>query len=269
MNANRIYAGSSQRTFQQAVIHLLETQYGVLGSERVLALLSQDMQQLAEQFYPPPAHLASGWMVYTGTRASGKKARPGQGGGDHELVTLAWPVLLPEDLEELVNCNKLKTRRSWLCKRMIRILEHGYQQPDGEVLLTQADLACLLGVSARQIGILLEETRVETGKALLTKGYYFDQGVKPTHKGEIIQLYEEGLDEAAIAVQTNHAQESVGQYVRDYERVKLMIKNRIPVETISAMIGMQSSLVKAYAKLIAQYHPDLLSEQIKPAPAKR
>jgi hypothetical protein len=77
------------------------------------------------------------------------------------------------------------------------------------------------------------------------------------------------LDEAAIAVQTNHAQESVGQYVRDYERVKLMIKNRIPVEKIPARIGMQPSLVKAYAKLIAQYHPDLLSEQVKPAQAKK
>jgi hypothetical protein len=258
MNTDRTYAGPRQRTFQQAVVHLLETQYGVLGSERVLALLAQDMQQLAEQFYPQPTHLASGWMVYTGTRATGKKARPGQSAGDHELVTLAWPVLLPEDLEELANCSKLKARKSWLRKRIIRIMEHGYQQPEGEVLLTQGDLACMLGISGREVGILLEEARQETGKTLMTKGYYFDQGVKPTHKGEIIQCYESGLDEAAIAVKTNHAQESVGQYIRDYERVKLMVKNQIPVEKIPAMIGMQPSLAKVYAKLIAQYHPELL-----------
>ena len=73
MNVNQRYAGPSQRTFQQAIVHLLETQYGVLGSERVLSLLAQDVQALAEEFYPQPAHLAPGWMIFTGTRASGKK----------------------------------------------------------------------------------------------------------------------------------------------------------------------------------------------------
>lgn len=260
MNGNQRYAGPSQRTFQQAVIYLLETQYRLLGSERVLSMLSEDIQKLVEQFYPQPEYLAAGWMVYTGTRASGKKARPGQGAAEHELVTLAWPVLLPEDLEDLASCDKLKSRQAWWRKRLIRILEHGYAQPEGAVLLSQADLACMLGLSNNQVSHLLQEARQETAKALLTKGYYFDQGVRPTHKAEIIQLYEAGLDEVAIAVQTNHAQDSVGQYIRDYERVKLMVRHEIPIEKIPTMIGMQPSLVKTYAKLIAQYHPELLPE---------
>lgn len=47
------YAGTLQRSFKQAVIHLLETQYALLGSGRVLGLLADDLQQLAEQFHPP------------------------------------------------------------------------------------------------------------------------------------------------------------------------------------------------------------------------
>jgi hypothetical protein len=255
---NGPYAGPLQRTFQQAVIYLLETQYRLLGSERILTMLTQDIQNLVEQFYPQPERLAPGWMIYTGTRASGKKAHPGQRAADHELVTLAWPVLLPEDVEALANCDKRKNREAWWRIRLIRILEHGYAQPEGEVLLTQADLACMLGLTSQHISQLLQKARQETGKALLTKGYYFDQGVKPTHKAEIIACYEAGLDEADIAVKTNHAQDSVGQYIRDYERVKLMVKSNVTVETIPFMIGMQPSLVNAYAKLIAQYHPELL-----------
>jgi len=261
MNENP-YAGPLQRTFQQAVVYLLETQYRMLGSERILSMLSEDIQQLVEQFYPQPERLAAGWMVYTGTRASGKKAHPGQGAAEHELVTLAWPVLLPEDLEDLAN--KGSQRRAWWRKRLVRILEHGYAQPEGAVLLTHADLSCMLGVRLQEITSLLQEARQETGKALLTKGYYFDQGVKPTHKAEIIACYEAGLDEAAIAVKTNHAQNSVGQYIRDYERVKLMVKSKIPLETIPTLISMQASLVRAYAKLIAQYHPELLPEAPPP-----
>jgi hypothetical protein len=263
MNPHQRYAGPSQRTFRQAVVHLLETQYGLLGSERVLSLLAQDVQALAEEFYPQPAHLAPGWMVFTGTRASGKKAHPGQSGGDHELVTLAWPVLLPEDLEELARCgDQQRTNKAWWKKRIIRIMEHGYQQHEGEVLLTQADLGCMLGLSYIQVGKFLQEARQETGKSLLTKGYYFDQGLKPTHKAEIIALYESGLDEAAIAVQSGHAQDSVGQYIRDYERIKLAVKHRMPIEQIPAMIAMQPSLTKAYLELIAQYHPNLLTESV-------
>ena len=236
MSGRQPYAGSSQRTFRQAVVHLLETQYGLLGSERVLNLLAQDVQALAAEFYPQPDYLASGWMVFTGTRASGKKAHPGQSGGDHELVTMAWPVLLQEDLEDLVrHGDRIKAKKALWKKRIIRIMEYGHQQIEGEVLLTQADLGCMLGLPYTQIGRLLDEARQETGKSLLTKGYYFDQGVKPTHKAEIIELYESGLDEAAIAVQSGHAQESVGQYIRDYERVKLAMKHRMPTEQILPM----------------------------------
>ena len=261
MSTRPSYAGPSQRTFRQAVVHLLETQYGILGSERILSLLAQDVQLLAEEFYPQPEHLAPGWMVFTGTRASGKKAYPGQSGADHELATLAWPVLLPEDLEDLVrHGDQTKAKKALWKKRIIRIMEYGYQQPEGEVLLTQADLGCMLGLSYIQIGKLLQEARQETGKSLLTKGYYFDQGVKPTHKAEIIELYESGLDEAAISVQSGHAQESVGQYIRDYERVKLAVKHRMPIQQIPALIAMQPSLTQAYVKLIALYHPNLLPE---------
>lgn len=266
MTSYQRYAGPSQRTFRQAVFHMLETQYGILGSERVLNLLAQDVQGLVEEFYPQPGRLAPGWMVFTGTRASGKKAHPGQSGGDHELVTIAWPVLLPEDVEDLATCGeKIRAQKAWWKKRMIRILEHGYGQAEGEVLLTLADLACMLGLHCVQVGKFLHEARQETGKSLPTKGYYFDQGARPTHKAEIIELYELGLDEVAVALQSGHAQDSVGQYIRDYERVKLVIKHGMPVQEIPAMIAMQPSLVRAYVKIIAQYHPELLPESAPPA----
>ena len=92
--SSQAYVGTAKRTFQQAVLYLLERDYGLLGSRRVLELLISDLQRLVEQFYPAPDRLSSGWMVFTGTKANGRKAHPGQSASDHELVTLAWPVLL-------------------------------------------------------------------------------------------------------------------------------------------------------------------------------
>ncbi len=70
------------------------------------------------------------------------------------------------------------------------------------------------------------------------------------------------MDEADIAFHTRHAQSSVGRYRRDYERVKLLIKHGVSLEQISPMIDMQPTVVNTYAKLMAQYHPDLLPNSI-------
>lgn len=262
------YVGTAQRTFKAAVIHLLETEYGLLGSRRVLDLLAGDLQALAEQFYPAPDHVPSGWLVFTGTKADGRKAYPGQSAADYELVTLAWPVLLAEDLERLATLPRgregAQARSALLQQRLVRLVEYGWQHPAGPVLLTQADLAAMLNLMPTRVSELLAEARRTTGKPLLTKGYYFDQGMRPTHKDEIIALYEAGLDEADIARQTGHAQVSVGRYIRDYERVKLLLTHQTPVERIPQLIGMQPNVAKAYVGLVYQYHPELRPEDMSP-----
>jgi hypothetical protein len=269
--SSQAYVGTAKRTFQQAVLHMLENDYGLLGSQRVLSLLAGDLHQLVEQFYPPPERISSGWMVFTGTKASGSKAHPGQSAGNHELITLAWPVLLSEDLQRLATLpggdERAKARRAWFQKRLIRIIEYGWQHSEGPVLLTLADLSAMLGLTTVQVSKLLTEARRTTGKPLLTKGYYFDQGMRPTHKAEIIALYEAGLDEADIARQTGHAPTSVGKYIRDYERVKLLLIHQTPLEHIGHLLQMQPNVVRAYLDLVYQYHPDLKPEKVSPPPA--
>ena len=256
--SSQAYVGLSKRTFQHALVHLLERDYALLGSRRVLDLLASDVQQLVDQFYPRPQRLNSGWLVFTGTKANGHQAYPGDQATDYELVTLAWPVLTPQDQHDLATQPETKAaRQQWFQRRLVRLIEYGWQHPDGPVLLTVADLAAMVGLTTVQVSQLLKEARQTTGKTLLTKGYYFDQGMRPSHKAEIIALYEQGFDEAEIARRTQHAQTSVGRYLRDYQRVKLLLEEHIPVEQFSQLIEMQPSVVDAYVKLVGQYHPDL------------
>lgn len=255
--SNQAYVGTAKRTFQQSLIHILETDYGLLGSKRILNLLAEDIQKLVDEFYPAPERLSNGWMVFTGTKADGPKAHPGQSAADHDLVTLAWPVLLPEDLQQLATRSTNKqSRLKWFQQRLVRIIEYGLHHPQGPVLLTQADLSTMIGLDVVQISQLLQEARQTTGKELLTKGYFFDQGMRPTHKEMVIELYEQGLDEVAIARQTQHAQSSVGRYIRDYERVKVLYKRLIQPEQISRLLDMQPNVVQAYLSFSEKYHPN-------------
>jgi hypothetical protein len=261
--SGQAYVGATQRTFRSAVIHELETQYGLLGSQRVLGLLAEDIERLVESFFPTPEHLQSGWMVYTGVKASGPKATPGQSATARELVTLAWPVLLPEDLEYLaVHGDTRAVRQTWNQQRLTRLLAYGYTHPRGPVLLAEADLAALLNWDTVQVSQALQEIRTRTGEPCLTVGYYFDQGMRPTHKTEVITLYEHGMDEAEIARKTQHSPHSVGHYIRDYERVRLLLKQAIPVQQMSSLAGLLPNVVEAYAEMAFRFHPDL-----KPSPS--
>jgi len=83
----------------------------------------------------------------------------------------------------------------------------------------------------------------------------------------IIALYESGLDEAEVARWSQHAQGSVGHYLRDYQRVIMLLKSGLPVEKITTLIDMQPSVVLAYVELVVKYHPELLPTQVGNQPA--
>lgn len=252
-----IYAGVQQRTFRQAFIHLLESEYALVGSGRILQLLAEDVQALVTQFYPAPDHLQPGWMLFTGVKAEGPKLPPNKAAG-RTLVTIPWPVLTREDIDFLATAPESKPhRRTWYQRRLMRLVEHGWEHPQGPVLLTLTDLAAMIGLSAYQVGQLLREARRETGKTLMTKGYFFDQGLKPSHKAEIVALYEQGFDEVEVALRSGHTQDSVGHYLRDYERVKVLLQHGWRPDEMPRVTNMRLSVVKAYADLAYQYHPHL------------
>ena len=69
-----------------------------------------------------------------------------------------------------------------------------------------------------------------------------------------------------IARQLDHNLGSTGKYIRDYERVKLLLKKRLPADHIGQILQMQPNVVRAYVDLVYQYHPDLMPEMSPPSP---
>ena len=124
-------------------------------------------------------------------------------------------------------------------------------------LLTLAELSVLLNKSYALVSQFVKEWEQETGEVLPLKGYRMDQGSRPTHKAEIIRLYEQGVEPPDIARETRHNLKSVDRYLQDYERVKLLLKRKMEVAEISSTIGRGKTLVVEYIKIARQYHPEL------------
>ena len=134
-------------------------------------------------------------------------------------------------------------------KRLVRFVEEAFDQG---ALLTQLDLAILLGVCDAVISKYVNEIQQE-GTLLPTRGNIHDLSGAITHKREIIALYLEGYLTPDIAVKTHHAKESVDRYIRDYHRVETLWKHGITdLDQISQLARLAPRVVQQYVDLLPE-----------------
>lgn len=261
------YASIEKRTFESALIHLLETEYGLLGGRRILRLLVEDMMALLEEFYPPLEQVGSGDLVWTCTADEGKKAEPGKRTEEYKTVTVKLPLVTKADLRTRTEGKTPRNQTQAVArkrdKRRVARLAQAAEKQGG--LLTIAELSVLLNRSYEVTRRYTREWEEETGKPLPLKGYRMDQGSRPTHKGEIARLYEQGVEPPDVAHETGHSLKSVERYLQDYERVKLLLKRGMRVEEISGIIGRGKRVVLEYVELARQYHPELIAGDVSEA----
>ena len=258
------YASIEKRTFQAALVHLLETDYRVLGSRRILRVLAEDVERLAEEFYLTPERARHGQLIWACTGDEGQKAQPGKPTELYKTITVALPLVTSEDLQErLERCGKGHglARTHERRKRQIQRMVAAAAEQGG--LLTLAELSVILGVGYEMVHGYVQEIEKETGHPLPLKGYKMDQGSRPSHKGEVIRLSEQGLEPPDIARETQHHLKSVERYLKDYERVRMLLKQGLSAEEISAIIGRGKSVVKEYMAQAQAYHPELFNKTSK------
>jgi len=257
------YNSIRDRQLTAAVAHLLATEYGFLGGRRVLDMLTGDINDLVDQFYPPRKRLEHGTIVWNCTANEGKKAEPGKKTVEYKTISVILPIITREDMDERVKTTRSaaegrKKGRDQIKKRMARVVTAAADQGG---LLTIADLSMIFNVGYGQTGKLLREWEAEQGKLLPMKGMLMDQGSRPTHKGVIIAHFEEGMFPPDIARETKHSLKSVERYLKDYERVLLLLREKMSVEKISSMVGRGKKVVLEYVEQAKTYHPELFSDE--------
>lgn len=258
MSAANPYSSIEKRTFESALVHLLETDYGLLGGRRILRLLAEDTQQLVEEFYPATTRAASGSLVWTCTADEGRKAEPGKRTEDYKPVTVLLPLVTSEDLSSpsgpppVAQSSQAGHERDQ--RRLVRLVKAAAAQGG---LLTLAEVSVILNRPYAVIQRYVHEWQEQTGELLPLKGYRMDQGSSPSHKGQIVRLSERGLEPPDIARETGHHLKSVERYLQDYERIKLLLKRGVAAEDIGPLIGRGKSVVLQYVQIAREFHPEL------------
>lgn len=252
MSQTNPYSSIAKRSFENALMSLLLTEYGLAGGRRIAMLLAEDVQKLIAEYYPELQQSASGTLVWTCTADEGKKAEAGKRAEEYKTVTVQLPLITQEDLRarthKKVQANEREKRQT------ARLLKSADEQGG---LLTIAELSVILNRSYSKIRSYIQQWQGETDEMLPLKGYRMDQGASPTHKGQIVRLYEQGKEPPDIAHETKHSLKSVERYLKDYQRVKMLLKDRKDVPEISILIGRGKSVVLQYLQIAQEFHPEL------------
>lgn len=256
------YHAATQRTFRQAIIHLLENEYKLVGSHRVIQMIADDIADLHREYYREAALVGPGHIVWRGTLDEGRKPRAGRRAEEEPTVTAVLSLITAEDIAELARgCPKGKHARTWRherdIRRVVRLVKGGLENPGGRLLLSLADLSMLINRSMSTVRRCILDHFERTGELLPLKGYVLDQGSNPTHKGVMLRLYEKGVSPPDIARRTGHSLAAVDRYVKDYERVKVLLGKGLSVTEISHAIGRGLSTVLQYHQIVLEFHPDL------------
>lgn len=188
-----------------------------------------------------------------------------------DLVWMAVPVdEYPQRGKSIANTKMKPVVLSFITESDIDHIAHGFQTNclrkrrikrwvdqafDQGALLTQLDLAMLLGICDSVVSKYVNEIQKE-GTLLPTRGNIHDLSGAITHKREIIALYLEGFLTPKIASKTNHSKEAVDRYIRDYHKVETLWNHGITtIEEISHLSHL--------SKRVAQQYIDLLPAKLK------
>jgi len=56
-----------------ALINLLETEYKIIGSHKVIQMIAEDIEDLAHEFFPSSSSVSPGTLIWATTSTSEKK----------------------------------------------------------------------------------------------------------------------------------------------------------------------------------------------------
>jgi hypothetical protein len=254
------YESINKRNFRNALINLLETDYKVLGSRKILSMLSDDIEFLYRDFHPPASEVGFGEIVFRTTKDDGQRQSYGKKTEDYASTTVILPLITKADIERRIYYKKgdknsnYKHRQARDIKTMVRLLESAKEQGG---LLSGAELSVLMNRSLTTIRKYLDEYLKKTGKILPLKGYVLDQGSLPTHKGIIISLYEQGISPVDIVLKTSHSQDAVDRYIKHYNQIKKLIKKGLSETEIKDIVRRSMKVIREYIKLYYDLHPEI------------
>jgi hypothetical protein len=258
------YATVGRRDFRAALEHLLETEFKLVGSHRVIRLIAEAVVELQRQFYPAYEQLEPGTILWATTKA-GEQAKVswGKRSESYGIQMVRLPLVTKAEIETRMMPGPGRDPRDNRRKEfrrdtatLVRLVKAAAAQGG---LLSGAELSVLMNRSLMKVHDYIRTYEQDTGDPLPLKGYVLDMGSSPTHKGIICRKFEEGMSPPDIARATGHGLAAVDNYLGTYDRIKVLLKKAFDAPTICQVTGRAARTVAQYLVIVERFHPELMN----------
>jgi predicted transcriptional regulator len=234
------------KSIGSAIKSLLNSEYKFLGGDKVQEMFVNDVLKLFKEYNKDAWNLEPGQTMWFAVSADEK-----QGYGKPLEKTRITPVILSvvhdEDRKTRENGYSHKELRKF---KIARILREAYKQKG---VLSQADVAEMLGVSTGTVSKDIREYQTENQVVLPYRGTIHDLGRAITHKKIIIGHFLKNVPTPDISRITGHTPEACDRYIKAYKKVRTLYGSMNQNE-IARTLDMSESVVKEYIAIYEEFN---------------
>ena len=234
------YAPLLQKTLQNAVSHVIGKQFPRIGGPRIRELCARMILEVVNAHVRPAEHLRHGQVLWLGI-AIDDPPRHLRRTADTQLVPVTLDLSTPEDIQARLDRLPAGER---LRIKAVRLCEQAHQQG---ALLSNCDVAELLGCNDSRIAAVLVEHEKRAGRLVPRRATLHDVGTGLTHKRIICwKRYAEGRATDIIAKETYHSLEAVDRYLGQFDRVRHCRGVKMSAEKTAFTLNCSVALVHEY-----------------------
>lgn len=237
------------KSLESLLLYRFLNHYGYDKGEVTARAIVDDLLRLIDEYFLVSSlendlhHLHYGQLVWMAVPTDERPAK-GKTLGQTRMKPVVLSFITESDIDHIGHgFDALSLRK----KRLVRWVHEAFDQG---ALLTQLDLAILLGVCEAVVSKYVGDIQA-SGELLPTRGNLHDLSGAITHKREIITLYLEGHLTPDIAAKTYHSKEAVDRYIADYHRVEILWKHGITdLHQISRLSRLSPRVAHQYIDLL-------------------
>lgn len=243
--ALRRYNRIKGKSLKHILMDRFMNQYGYDKGLVTANAIVDDLLKLIEGYYRfgDNSFLKQGQMVWPAVPVD-EFPKKGKSIAQTRLKPVVLDIISTDDIEDM---KKPLHHREIRIKRVERWTNQAYDQG---ALLSQLDLAILMGVNEATAGTYVREYFQLYGRLLPTRGNIQQIGSGQSHKVEIITDHLNGYLVPKICQRTNHSKDAVERYIRDFEAVRVLNTKFTDIKIISLITRLSKKVVKQYVDLI-------------------
>jgi len=237
------YSSALDRFLKPAIVNFFEREFCGMFGPIVRNNIADALIDLFNSLCPEATRLKPGQLVWNAldvkTRADSPKRR-------YKPVILS--LITEEDVSGFIkNESIIKIRQ----KAIARLLKEAYKQ---DAVLSTRDLSLIFVAPSSVLSTQRINYEIEHNTILPHTGNIHDMGTTLTHKQIIIHKHVvERKDPSIVARETKHSQRAVDRYLKDYFRVKTLVRDNKDINFIHHTTNLSKPLIKQYMQIINNY----------------